>query len=85
MTTANDLDPAVVGNVLLALPAVASRSGHRTPRGTLYYLAVDENTRPEVVFVRDVVSGMSTSELAKRWYSDDDVMVQNASLDVAAS
>lgn len=60
------LDLERIGDVLVRLVAGSSMLGHVKPQSTLCY--VNPADGPEIEFVRDVLSGMSSRRLAAKWY-----------------
>jgi hypothetical protein len=66
----DELDPSVVGQLLLRLPLISMQLGHATPRNTRTYLEGAEE--PEVRYVIDVLAGTPTEEIIEKWFGGQD-------------
>lgn len=63
-----DLDTAVLGDLLLRLPAVSAMLRHASLKMTLHYICPEGTGHErEVEFIEDILDG-STDEICEKWY-----------------
>jgi hypothetical protein len=62
-----DLNPELLGVMLIRLPAAAVRVGHVNMTSTLAYAAIDEDSGREAEFLRDALT-LKAPEMAEKWY-----------------
>ena len=65
-----ELDASRLGETLIMLPVIAAQLGHAVPRGAATYVTGAGGA--EIEFVVDLVGGLSTEEMAEKWYGGPD-------------
>lgn len=78
-----DLDPRLVGEILMRLPAVAAMLRHASVQSTLGYTEYDPE-EPEAAFVRDVLT-KRLEDVIDTWYGDHTYATALATAMVALS